>query len=145
MTARDHAIAPPRRARAVAQTRSSVPASPPASPFDSRAARRRIHSPRKTMGDATQVLVGVINNDGASAGPAEVGCRTSLGANKGGLGINGERFRTRGRSRCPAVTLRFRSLLRDPEIHRRSDASPDTRPRHDRVRRPADGTVATRA
>jgi periplasmic protein TonB len=83
----ERALVPPRRARTLGAEAISVPAAPQASieatieppPEESTL-------PAKPMGDATQVLAGVINSDGVSAGPGDVGVGDSPGSSKGNLG-----------------------------------------------------------
>ena len=86
--------------------------------------------PAKPFGDSTQTLAGVINSDGVSPGPGDTGVGTSPGGDTARLRRRG----IPGRARRDAAGS---DPARHSEIHRRSDASPDTRRRHDRMRRPA--------
>lgn len=68
------AIAPPRRVRAVGAETISIPAAPQASTDSTIEPPDEISAlPAKPMGDATQLLAGVVNSDGASAGPGDAG------------------------------------------------------------------------
>jgi protein TonB len=83
----ERAIVPPRRARAVGAETISVPAAPQASTDTTIEPPQEISTlPARPMGDATQVLAGAINNDGASAGPGNVGAGDTPAPGNGNLG-----------------------------------------------------------
>src|SRR5688572_1525130 len=83
----ERAIEPPRRARAVGAEPISVPAAPQASTDATIEPPQEISTlPARPMGDATQVLAGAINNDGASAGPGNVGLGDTPEPGSGNLG-----------------------------------------------------------
>jgi protein TonB len=80
-------IEPPRRARAVGASTISVPAAPQASTDSTIEPPEDIAAlPARPMGDATQILVGALDRDGASPGPGDSGAGTSNSSDQGGLG-----------------------------------------------------------
>ena len=104
----DHAVQPPRRARAVAADAISVPASPQQPSIDSviEPPQDTATLPAQPMGDATQVLVGAIQSSGASPGPGDSGGGNATGSDPGGFGQKpGPGFGDGATSGGPGVTM----------------------------------------
>src|SRR5688500_8565946 len=82
------ATTPPRRVRAVSADATSVPVSP--QPSQSNVAAEPPQDvpalPARPMGDAAQMLAGVIEGHGTSLGPGDSGAGKSLTTTSGGLG-----------------------------------------------------------
>ncbi len=82
------AVDPPRQARVIGSDAISVPASQrsPSTESSIEPPPEASAIPARPMGDATQILAGAIESNGASAGPGESDIGKAPGSSQGGLG-----------------------------------------------------------